>query len=63
VDAFANEILDAGAELQSDHPGFNVRPALPAPPAPSNHALAHRQDAEYRRRRAKLADSALKYSL
>jgi phenylalanine-4-hydroxylase len=24
LDLVANQILDAGAELQSDHPGFNV---------------------------------------
>jgi len=43
LDLVANEILDAGEDLQSDHPGFH--------------------DAEYRSRRAMIAQRALSYKI
>lgn len=43
LDLVANEILDAGDDLQSDHPGFH--------------------DAEYRARRAMIAQRALSYKI
>lgn len=30
LDKISQKTLDAGSDLESDHPGFNVRPALRA---------------------------------
>ena len=43
LDLIANRTLDAGTDLEADHPGFN--------------------DAEYRERRARLAQQALDYRM
>jgi phenylalanine-4-hydroxylase len=43
LDMIANRTLDAGIDLQADHPGF--------------------KDAEYRKRRAKLAEKAMLYRM
>lgn len=63
IDQFSTKTLDAGAELESDHPGFNVSSAGAKGCAghPTPRPMSPCQDKEYRDRRTMIVANAAKY--
>lgn len=59
IDNFSTKTLDAGAELESDHPGFNVRTT--AALSLLRESRSAPQDLVYRERRASIVENALSY--